>query len=249
MALRRDGGRTASLLVVIVALAGLLSACTSTSVEPVEQRPEGFAQWVDTVPAYRVGPGDRLTIAYLRTPEMNQDALVLPDGRISVTTAGVLDVMGLSVEEITALVADRSQRLLRDPVVSVAVTEATSAKIYVGGSVARPGAYDLQGRIGALEAVDLANGFRDDAHMAKVIVIRRSPEDRPMLRIVDLQAFLGGGDAEKTRDVPLYPGDIVFVPRSTIGEVNLWIEQFINRVLPFSRSFSYTINRGTGSVP
>lgn len=247
---RRAGSILGALLPVLTAvlLAVVVAGCTSTSVDPVEQNPEGFAGWVDTVPHYRIGPGDRLSVTYLRTPEVNQDVLVLPDGRISLMTTGSLDVMDLSVDQITDLVADRSQKVLRNPVVAVAVTEATSAKIYVGGSVARPGAYDLKGRIGAMEAVDIAGGFNDDAHMAQAILIRRSPADRPMLRLIDLQSFLGGGDAVASRDVPLYPGDILFIPRSSIGEVNLWIEQFINRVLPFSRSFSYTINRGTGAV-
>jgi hypothetical protein len=30
------------------------------------------------------------------------------------------------------------------------------------------------------------------------------------------------------------------VPRSRIAEVNLWIDQNINRLLPFSRSVSWT---------
>jgi polysaccharide biosynthesis/export protein PslD len=34
------------------------------------------------------------------------------------------------------------------------------------------------------------------------------------------------------------------VPRSRLGEVNLWIDQAINRLIPFSRNFSYAINRG-----
>jgi len=62
-----------------------------------------------------------------------------------------------------------------------------------------------------------------------------------MLRTVDLQAFMSGKDI--TGDVPLAPGDIVFVPRSRIAEVGLWVEQAINRILPFSRSFSYAINQ------
>jgi hypothetical protein len=38
-------------------------------------------------------------------------------------------------------------------------------------------------------------------------------------------------------------GDIVFVPRNKISEVDLWIDQYITRFLPFSRSFDYSINR------
>lgn len=79
--------------------------------------------------------------------------------------------------------------------------------------------------------------------MDQVVLIRRSAEDRPMLRTVNLQGFLSG--AEAGADVPLRAGDIVFVPRSRLAEVGLWVDQAINRSIPFSRSFSYAINRNT----
>ena len=61
----------------------------------------------------------------------------------------------------------------------------------------------------------------------------------------------GGIDANS---VPLMTGDIIYVPRSSIAEVNLWIDQFINKVVPFQRSFSYTLgsyttNTGTSIIP
>jgi protein involved in polysaccharide export with SLBB domain len=74
-----------------------------------------------------------------------------------------------------------------------------------------------------------------------VVLIRRNPANRPMLRTVNLRGFLEGG--ADTGDVPLVPGDIVYVPRNKISEVDLWIDQFINRFVPFSKSFNYTINR------
>jgi protein involved in polysaccharide export with SLBB domain len=62
-----------------------------------------------------------------------------------------------------------------------------------------------------------------------------------MLRTVDLRDFVNLGTTNA--DMPLVPGDIVFVPRNGISEVDLWIDQFINRFLPFQKDFNYTINR------
>ena len=62
-----------------------------------------------------------------------------------------------------------------------------------------------------------------------------------MLRTVDLRSFASVGTAEG--DLPLVPGDIVFVPRNRISEVDLWIDQFINRLLPFNKAFNYTVNK------
>ncbi len=62
-----------------------------------------------------------------------------------------------------------------------------------------------------------------------------------MLRTVDLAKFVAGTEA----DVPLMGSDIVFVPKSTIAEVDLFVEQFITRVLPFERNFNYTLGSQT----
>ncbi|MEJ0069795.1 MAG: hypothetical protein WDO24_14870 [Pseudomonadota bacterium] len=37
----------------------------------------------------------------------------------------------------------------------------------------------------------------------------------------------------------------MFVPKSTIAEVDLFVEQFITRVLPFERNFNYTLGSQT----
>ena len=77
--------------------------------------------------------------------------------------------------------------------------------------------------------------------MDQVVLIRRNPQNRPMLRTVDLRDFVNQGSTDADR--PLVPGDIVFVPRNGISEVDLWIDQFVTKFLPFQRDFNYTINR------
>jgi hypothetical protein len=42
--------------------------------------------------------------------------------------------------------------------------------------------------------------------------------------------------------------DIVFVPRSSIAEADLWIDQHVNRLLPFTRSLNYNIGNNAVSV-
>lgn len=123
---------------------------------------------------------------------------------------------------------------------TVGVEEAAGSVILVGGMVRNPGQHPLPARRGVLEAVVRAGGFEPEARLSEVVLIRRGAQDRPMMRTVDLQGFISGRVAD---DVPVFPGDIVFVPRSRIAEVNLWIDQYINRLVPFSRSFSYSINR------
>ncbi|MBB3900087.1 polysaccharide biosynthesis/export family protein [Roseococcus suduntuyensis] len=218
----------------------LLAACTGQEIRVQQQRPEGFTAWTDAPPVYRFGPGDRLNVRFRLTPELNEVALVGPDGTIALRAAGRVRVGGLSPAEAEAAIAEASRRLLLNPEVSVAFDETAANQVFVGGMVERSGAFPLVGRRGVLEAIMLAGGFTPEARMNEVVLIRRDPENRPMLRTVNLQGFAARAEA----DVPLFPGDIVFVPRSRIAEVANFVDQAINRTLPFSRGFSYTINRG-----
>ncbi|MBN9527674.1 MAG: polysaccharide export protein [Alphaproteobacteria bacterium] len=219
-----------------------------TKSTPADMQPQGFAGWTDQLPAYRLGPGDRVQIRYLDTPELDEEALVAPDGTVSLRPAPQVMAAGYTLPELSTQVAIQSRSWLKDPKVSVALKESASGRIYVGGQVARAGTFSVNGRIGVLESILMAGGFADDARIGEVVLIRRSPENRPMLRTVDVKEFLQTGTT--ANDVPLVSGDIVFVPRSTIGEVNLWIDQFINRVLPFQRSanFTYSIYRQQNPV-
>jgi protein involved in polysaccharide export with SLBB domain len=130
--------------------------------------------------------------------------------------------------------------------VTVSVIDPAGARVFVGGSVNKPGAYPIDSTRGALEAIVLAGGFDRESRADEVVLIRRSPNNKPMLRTVDLRGFISNGFA--TGDVPLYAGDIIYVPRNRISEIDLWMEQFITKFVPFNRSFDYSITRGTGSA-
>jgi polysaccharide biosynthesis/export protein PslD len=214
---------------------------TTQSIDPHASGPTGFATWSDAVPDYRFGPGDHLRISFLLTPEMNEDVTVAPDGTVALRVAGKVMAMNRTEAELEAAIAQSSRKVLNNPVVTVAVLDATSARVYVGGSVERPGAYALTTRVDPLEIITVAGGFTTEARMDEVVLIRRDADNRPMLRTVDLRSFISHATAGA--DLPLYSGDIVFVPRNRISEVDLWIDQFINKLLPFNKAFSYTINR------
>ena len=225
--------------IAAIFLALLTASCgTTQSISPREREPHRFAPWSDAAPAYRLGVGDRLKVDYLLTPELTQDAVVEPDGFVSLRVAGRLAAQNLTPSELETAVREASARRLRQPIVSLSVTEARAARIIVGGAVQRPGVYPLSARASTLEAVMLAGGFSPESRMDQVVVIRQRPGQHAMLRTVDLRRFVATGEADS--GIALASEDIVFVPRSRIAEVDLWIDQYVNRLLPFSRSVSLT---------
>ena len=111
-------------------------------------------------------------------------------------------------------------------------------KVFVGGEVGNPGVYDMAGDGDALRAIIQAGGFKTSAKRNQVIIIRRGPDGRAMMRTADLLKGLtspGGADL-----VPLRRFDIVYVPRSGAAETGLFMQQYFRDLLPVS--FSYAIN-------
>ena len=80
---------------------------------------------------YLLGPQDTLQITVFGHDEFNREVQVLPDGTIAYPMLGEARVAGMTVAEVTRLVADSLRRELLRPQVTVAVTHA-------GGGVHRP---------------------------------------------------------------------------------------------------------------
>jgi protein involved in polysaccharide export with SLBB domain len=249
--------------IVAMAAVALLGACkygtrpddvlsTTQQIDLVESAPLAFAPWTNRAMPYCVGPGDKLRIKFTVTREMDEEVVVSPDGYIGARATGQINVEGRTVPEIENAIRRAARGSVTDQKVVVELMDAVSSKVYVGGSVRQPGSYRISPRqIGVLEAVILAGGVTEEARMGQVALIRRGPKNVPMLRTVNLREMIEtGGDA----DVPMLAGDILYVPRSTVAEVNLWVDQFINKVVPFQRSFSYTLgayrtSTGGGFIP
>jgi len=122
--------------------------------------------------------------------------------------------------------------------VQVSVKTATPLKIFVGGEVGNPGVYDMAGDGDALRAIIQAGGFKSTSRRNQVVIIRRGPNGRAMMRTADLLKGLSRpGEADL---VPLRRFDIVYVPRSGVAEGGLFMQQYFRDLLPVS--FSYAIN-------
>lgn len=230
-------------LFVMVATVILAGCSTTQSIHVQPQAAQAFAPWSDQAPAYRLGSGDRLKVDFLLTPELSQDAVVEPDGAVALKAIGRVPAQNMTLDQFQAQVLSLSSQRLTHPMVTVALSEPKAARIIVGGQVGRPGVYPLPARATTLEAVMLAGGLLPESRMDQVVVLRQRPGAPPMLRTVDLRAFVSRGAGRES--ITLASEDIVFVPRSRIAEIDLWIDENINKLLPFSRSVGYTMGTYT----
>jgi protein involved in polysaccharide export with SLBB domain len=226
----------------------LASGCASSGAEPFSPKPRptadfpniGYAAWTDEEPPYRLYAGDEVEITIPSAPELSKTVTVQPDGRVSLPLIQPVMVADRTVSQAAASLSDAYAAQLLRPDVSVAVKTATPLKIFVGGEVDKAGVYDMPGAIDALQAVIMAGGFKTGAKRDQVVIIRRGPDGRAMMRTADLRK--GAFDPAHSDAVPLRRFDIVYVPRTSITEVGLFVQQYVRDVIPATLGFSYSIN-------
>jgi protein involved in polysaccharide export with SLBB domain len=164
---------------------------------------------------------------------MNQEVMVRPDGKITASMVGEIVVGGMTTAQLEKLLVVRTSDLLRSPDVVVGITKYAEKSVYIGGEVRRPGMVRYRQGLTPLQAVIAAGGFIDTAQPDSVILVRRNGmEDSFISRKLDLTEKIVRGD-----NVPLFlaPNDVVYVPRSSIAEANLWVKQHITDLFPFLR--------------
>ena len=201
-------------------LAGL---CTAQKLEP-----------------YRIQINDVLDFLFFKNTELNQTQTVGPDGMVSLQLIGSIQVVGRTVDEITAEVTTLYAKELVHPQVTVTIKEYSGLKVYVGGEVNLPGIQIYRGGLTALQAIVAAGGFMKTARTYNVIRIHQGPDGKPIGDVLDLSRVLK--HAEFGRDVALTPTDIIFVPRSKIANVNLFIEQYFRNMWPIPMGIGWSIN-------
>jgi len=167
---------------------------------------------------------------------MNSVTKVRTDGRISVPRIDYeLQAAGYSVDELRDMLKEACKGLIYNPVdVSVDVLQATGARIYVGGEVGMPGVYPLDSCPTALQALIMARGPVNSGRLNSIIVVRRNPEGKPYVFKTNLRAALSKGYTDN--DIPLKPFDIVFVPEKLVVRANIFVERYIDRIVPFDNS-------------
>jgi polysaccharide export outer membrane protein len=166
-------------------------------------------------PEYVIGVGDHLEVVFLYHSNLTtRDLVVRRDGRISLPYVGDHMAAGVTPMVLDSLLTSRFGEILRDPNLSVIVTEPAPQKVYVLGEVKTPGRIDFDDELTMVQAVAAAGGFLSGALPNHAVLIRRQGVSKIVGVEVDLQAVTAG--AVLANDLRLRNYDIVFVPRHPI---------------------------------
>jgi polysaccharide export outer membrane protein len=95
-------------------------------------------------------------------------------------------------------------------------------RVYVLGEVSRQGVYSLKDVPDLLAALSFAGSYTRTAIEENTMIIRGyQPGKKPVVLTADVSAILKRGDIGQ--NIPLVDGDVVYVPRSSIGDINEFI--------------------------
>jgi polysaccharide export outer membrane protein len=218
----------------------LLMGCTSVAKNPTPlnsirtQTPPSQDQ------DYRIQVGDQLDIKFFFNPELNEQITVRPDGRLSLQLAHEIMAAGLTPAQLKDVLTEKYADELQQPEITVIVRSFGTQKVYVDGEVVRPGMIPLSGLMTILQAISQAGGVKYTARTSDVVVIRRDASDKPLAFSVNLQRIINGTDM--SQDIALNPFDIIYVPKSPIANMNVWVDQYIRKNIPLGTGFGYNIN-------
>ncbi|MDD2673108.1 MAG: polysaccharide biosynthesis/export family protein [Syntrophales bacterium] len=125
---------------------------------------------------------------------------------------------------------DVSQNVIVDngDIVTVPELPTFGERIYVFGEVRTQGIYRLKDASDLLAAVSISGGMTQIAIKSDIKIIREYVErgGKPLIISADMDELLKRGDM--SQNVALKNGDVVYVPRRTIGDIN----EFITNTVP-----------------
>jgi len=158
---------------------------------------------------YVLGPADVVRVSVWKDPNLSTDAIVRPDGIITLPLIGEMMAAGQTVATLQKGISARLSTFAKDAVVTVSLEEINSYHFTVTGNVANPGMFTPRYFVKVSEAVALAGGPTRYAETDEMVLVR-NVGGRPLTLRIDYDGILSGKSAEQ--DIVLLAGDALRVP-------------------------------------
>lgn len=225
----RVGVRLALLLAVMLLLcAGCNVNGPQSTAEELGQdlNTQGFGRKFPAAPdnEFTFGPGDTLMLAVADTPEFTGPHTVRSDGRITIPLINDIMAAGLTTTQLQKKLTTLIALYVNDPRVTVAVGAVVSKAFFVAAQDARQGALQVRKipYLGDIVLMDVLAGIPmgqlNDVTAVKII---RGDPRHPVVYTINAKRMVMFG--ETGGNLQIRPDDIVLVPPSLLGHLNMWI--------------------------
>lgn len=156
---------------------------------------------------YLIGTGDELQIRGWGMVNIEVTAKVDRTGAVYIPRVGAVNVAGVKYGDLQAYLKQAVGKNFSNFDLAVSISQVRPVQIYVVGHATRPGTYTLNAMSTLLNAM-FTSGGPDVTGSMRNIEVKRGGKT---VTTFDMYDMLLKGD--KSRDVPLQDGDVVYVPK------------------------------------
>lgn len=210
-------------------------------------------------PDYAVAVGDRIQARFWGAFEFDALLIVDPKGNIFLPHIGPVQVLGVRNQDLQRVVESAVAKVFRTNVNSYAsLAAAQPVRIFVGGSINRPGLYSGTSMDSLLHYLDQAGGIDPERGSFLNVQVKRGSQTRATVNLYD---FLLQGSMPL---IQLADGDVIFIaPRQSTVKVSGLTENakrfefsgtdrsvgdLIKMAKPNARATHVRVTRNTGTI-
>jgi polysaccharide biosynthesis/export protein len=161
-------------------------------------------------PSLQLGIGDLVELTVYDVPELTTKTRISSTGDIYCALIGPTHVAGLTIEEAARLIESRLSSFLKDPYVSLFVTEYASQGASVLGEVNKPGVYPVLGDQHLYDMISAAGGLTEKAGHS-ITITHRSDPDKPVVLPVSRNL-----SDDPQSNIKIFPRDTIIVRKADI---------------------------------
>ena len=158
------------------------------------------------------------------------------DGTAIFPQIGFMKLSGMTLKEASETIAAMYKKILPNIDTTARLLNQRGNVITILGEVRRPGSFEVSGSISLVAALGLAEGWIASAKTESLIILQQRKGEL-YLNKFDLEKNLIGAT-----QIQLAAGDVVFVPRTAIADVNIFVDQFLRRNIPINIGVGIPIN-------
>lgn len=161
---------------------------------------------VPVTPDYLIGPGDQIVIKGWGTIDIDFTSVVNRNGEINLPKVGSVSVAGVRYQDLQRYLKSAIGKVYRNFELNVTLGKLRSIQVFVLGQARRPGVYTVSSLSTLVNTLFETGGPSANGSMRNIEVKRNG---KTITRL-DLYELLLKGN--KTKDVSLLPGDIIYIP-------------------------------------
>ncbi|WP_017906700.1 polysaccharide biosynthesis/export family protein [Pseudomonas asplenii] len=166
---------------------------------------------------------------------------VMNDGSFAYPYIGNVKAAGMTPQELTVFLQDKLKNIYQDSALTVNISASPGNTVFVGGSVRNPNNLSVTTATTLEQALIGAGGLLPVGDSRNVALLRQEDDGRYKTYFFDYRDTMLAGVSNRP-PVLLQRGDVIFVPKSRVGNGIEWVDLYLNQLIPFQKSIGIGVN-------